>query len=136
MPSFSLDSVVAARGFTLDAWIAVARWQHHRVRDHFGPESDLFVILSEDVGQYPTGTPVHWVIADLVARILALENSDRTRVTFTLDAVISGQAITIDAVIKSTVAASLTVDATITRGGSFTIDAVVVPTFTIDAYIV
>lgn len=122
--------------FTIDAWITGDRWQHHRVNDHYGPESDLYVVLSEDVGKYVEGTPLHHVVEDMVARIVQLENYQRTFGTFSIDADITDRVFTIDAVISGTIAGSFTIDADIKSIGSFTIDADIVGRFTIDAMIV
>ena len=72
--------------FTLDAFIQGERWKHHRQRDHTGADSDLYVMLSTDVGKYPAFTPIHYVLADLVARLIYLEDYRRTYGSFTIDA--------------------------------------------------
>lgn len=122
--------------FTIDAWIVGERWQHHRIRDHFGIDSDLYVVLSEAIGKYQAYTPLHWVLDDMVARITALENNDRVRSTFTIDAEITDKVFTVDAIISGTQSGSFTIDANIRPYGSFTIDAQLVGRFTIDAMIV
>lgn len=129
--------------FTADAWILGERWQHHRVRDHFGVDTDLFVVLSEDVGPYVAFTPLHYVIEDMVSRIVALESGEKQTGSFTADAFIATSgtygkgAIFADAVIRKTgMAGSFTADAVLKRGGSFTADAFILLAFTADAYIV
>ena len=66
------------------------RWRHHRLRDHFGYESDLYVTLSEPLGPWPVGTPVHYVIASLLDQITALQSTNHTVLYFTANAVLLG----------------------------------------------
>jgi hypothetical protein len=138
--SFTGDAEVVAKHFTGDAWIIGDRWKHHRTRDHFGIESDLYVTLSEAIGPYPMFTPIHFVIADLMDRLNALETSTKHVRTFTGDAVISRLFFTGDAIIKATTLESLfTGNAWIGTLHSFTGDAWIIPlpsTFTGDAFIV
>jgi hypothetical protein len=122
--------------FTLDAVITHEHWKHHRLRDHFGADSDLYIMLSERVGKYEAFTPIHHVLADMVARLGWLEDYSRTRSSFTLDAVISSQVIPLDAVVKRTMSGSFTLDARLIHTGSFTLDAHLVGRFTLDAFIV
>ena len=136
LPAFAIDAVIAARSFTIDAWIIGERWKHHRVRDHFGPESDLYVVLSEKVGKYEAFTPIHWVLADMAQRLVYLEDYTRTKASFSVDAWISDQVIVVDAVIKRTISGSLLVDAVLSKGGVFTVDACIAGIFTINAFIV
>ena len=143
MASITADAVIAARGFTADAWIIGGRQRHHRVRDHFGAESDLYVVLSEDIGPYIAYTPIHWVLADFVERIEALENTNRHRANLTADAFLAangtyGQGFfTADAVKAETITvATLTADAVFGYGGTFTADAFLAGAITMDAYIV
>jgi len=140
--SITADAVISYRHFTADAWIMGERQRHHRVRDHFGAESDLYVVLSEDVAPYVAFTPVHWVLSDMVARIAALENNDRVRASFVADAFIAangtyGQGyFTADAVFYKAATGSFTADATFTYGGTFTADAFIAGGITADAFIV
>ena len=140
--SFTADAIVAARSFTADAWIMGDRWKHHRVRDHFGMESDLYVSLSADVGPYVAFTPVHFVLEDMLARLERLENSNRVRDSFTADGWIAASGtyglgiIRADAVIKDAGSGSFTADAILVTGGSFTANAIIMPSFTANAYIV
>ena len=135
--TFTVDAEIANRSFTIDAFILNSNAQrHHRIRDHYGADSDLNVVLSKNIGKYVAYTPVHWVLEDLLARIALLEDYDHVRSSFTVDAYITTNSIYIDAVIGSTSAGSFTVDAYIILGSSFTIDAVIMPSFTIDAFIV
>jgi len=141
--AFTTDAEIAPLRFTADAWIMAERWKHHRVRDHFGIESDLYVALSERVGKYEAFTPIHWVLVDIVARIDALEDSDRVRSSFVADALIAANGTwglgfwAADATfMRSYSVSTLTVDAVLARGGSFSADAVVMPRLTIDAFIV
>jgi len=140
--SVTADATIYPRRFMADAWILGERWKHHRVRDHFGIESDLYVALSSNVGPYIAFTPIHWVLEDMITRIQALENSNRIRSNFTADAwlALSGTygrgVFRIDAVIfEAGVASSFSIDARITSGGSFTMDAWVLSAFTMNAYI-
>ena len=145
----ALDAEITARGFTMDAWIVNDRWRHHRERDHFGPESDLHVVLSEDVEGYPASTPIHFVLDDLVRRLTNIESSNRVRASFTADAYLYKPATAsfdIDATIKGSVSDSFTVDGFFTDEpfGTFALDAFIgspdedygQTTFTIDAFIV
>jgi hypothetical protein len=141
--SLTADAEVASRRFTVDAWVMGERWRHHRVRDHMGMESDLYVTLSEDVGKYAAYTPIHWVLADLVARITSLEDSNQHRASFVADAwvALSGTyghgVLRADSVIRRTgMAGSLLANAVITRGSSFAADAVILAGFRADAFIV
>lgn len=148
MPSatFTTDAYIVARHFSVDAWILGAGQKHHRVRDHFGPESDLYVVLDATIGKYIEGTPVHWVIADMVERLSFLEDWNRVRDSFTLDAWLAssgtyGQGVfSIDSVVEATVtftgSSGIKVDAWVITGGSFSLDATIMPSFTIDAFII
>lgn len=143
MATFTADAVIAARRFTADAWIMGERWRHHRTRDHFGIESDLYVVLSEDVGPYVAFTPIHYVLEDILDRLAFLEDYERTRRTFTADAWLAASgtygrgAIFTDSVIKKTITGnSFTADARIARGGSFTANAYIQLVFTANAYII
>lgn len=141
--SFTADAVISYRRFTADAWIIGERQRHHRVRDHFGVESDLYVALSADVGPYIAYTPVHWVLSDMIARIEALENNNQVRANFTADAFIAASGtygsgfVFADAVIKaSSGTLTFTADAVFGYGGSITADACIAGGITADAYIV
>lgn len=147
--SFTIDAEIAARGFTIDAWIISERWRHHRTRDHFGPESDLYVVLSQDVEGYSASTPIHYVLADLVSRLSSLESSNRMRSRFTVDAYLYAPmfgSFTADSAVLDTMAGSFTVDSYFTDQpfGNFTLDAFIGDpdeeyarfSFTIDAFIV
>lgn len=135
--SFTGDSEIVARHFYGDAWIIADRWRHHRIRDHEGAESDLYVVLAANVGPYVAGTPIHYVLEDMVARLLALESATRQRGSFTGDAWISDDAFTGDAMIhRPDITGSFTGDAEIVRGGAFTGDAWIQAAFTGDAFII
>ena len=145
MPSstFSADAVISPHSFTADAWILGERARHHRVRDHFGSDSDLYIVLDTNIGPYVAFTPVHYVLEDMVSRIEALENNDRVRASFTADAFLAtsgtwGQGfVTADAVIeKLGLSDTFTADAAIALGGTFTADAWIAGSFTADAWIV
>ena len=139
MASFTLDAEVSARSFTIDAVIfGAGRWQHHRIDDHYGSDSDLLVVLSSDVGPYVAYTPIHYVLSSILDRLTSLETTTKVRYTFTIDALIdTSGSFTIDARIisMSTVDASFTVDAVFGQGLSFSADAFIAAAFTIDAFI-
>lgn len=144
--SFSVDAYIVARSFSMDAWILGEGQKHHRVRDHFGPESDLYVVLDSTIGKYIEGTPVHWVISDLVDRLNYLEDWNRKRGSFTLDSWLAASGtygrgvFDADAIVEATITftgtSGIKVDAYIIKGGSFSADATIMPIFTIDAFIV
>jgi len=145
MPTATLtaDAVVAPLRITADAWIADERWRHHRIRDHMGAESDLYVVLSERIGPYEMYTPIHWVIDDMVTRILALESGNKVlNLSFVADAWIAVSGTyqrgnwVVDAVIGKSQSGSFKADAVLSRGGAITADAVIMPSFTADAFIV
>jgi len=69
--------------FSASAIVHIGRWQHHRLRDHFGAESDLYVMLSTAIGPWEEGTPVHFVIEDLLNRLAALESASHVIGSFT-----------------------------------------------------
>lgn len=140
--SLTADAVVVMPYFTADAWIIGERQRHHRIRDHFGMESDLYVALSEDIGPYIAFTPVHWVLSDMVARIESLENNNRRRANFTADAFVAANGtygygyFFADAVQGDVGTGSFTADATFTHGGTFTADAFFAGSIIARAYIV
>jgi len=136
--------------FTLDAWIIADRHPHHRVRDHYGLELATNIVLDEAVGGYPARTTVQEVLAGLYARVIALDSFNHHVSTFTLDAAIlalggvSGSgtltgALALYSVLRGTRSGDFTLDAWLARGGSFTLDAVILvpsPSFTLDAWII
>jgi hypothetical protein len=145
MPTGTLpaDAVIAPRQFTADAWIAGKHWRHHRVYDHYGSDSDLYISLAERIGKYEAFTPIHFVLADMVDRIVSLESSSKQRSSFTADAWIAvsgtweaGVIWANSVIFKSGLSGSFTIDAVVTRGGAFTLDAVIVKSFTVNAFIV
>lgn len=128
---------MAEGSFTGDAFISDYGQKHHRLHDHRGADSDLYVVLSQRIGPYEEYTPVHFVISDLLDRIARLESSDRVRSSFTGDAYIATTMFTGDAVIKQlAIEGSFTGDAYVAFGGSFTGDAFIQQMFTGDAYII
>lgn len=137
--------------FTANAYIHGGRWQHHRLRDHFGVESDLYVVLDERLGPWEEGTPIHFVIDDLMARITELESANRLHGTFTANAYLlrpgsvvetaAGTwrgAIWADAITKRTLSGSFTTGAWLTGGGTISANAIIIGrrTFTADAVLV
>lgn len=136
--------------FTADAWILGERWRHHRQRDHFGVDSDLYVALSEPIGPWDEFTPVHFVIEDLMARLVALETSTHVLGSFTCNAYFAAPGTWIespagtwtsiarlDAVIGSLATTdSFTADAFFNMADDFTADAYLVGKFSADAVLV
>jgi hypothetical protein len=137
--------------FTASAVIHGGRWQHHRLRDHFGVESDLYIVLNERLGPWEEGTPIHFVIDDLLARIEALESANRVQGTFTANAyllnpgsIVESSAGTwrgifwADAITKRTMSSSFTAQAWLTGGGKITMNAIIIGRrrFTADAVLV
>jgi len=138
--SFTLDAEVLPRRFTADAWLVNDTFQqHHRLRDHFGADSDLYVMLSKSIGKYVEYTPVHYVLEDMMERLTYLEDYERTRSSFTLDAAITTNSIYIDAVIASTMSGpsfGFELEAWVRLGASFTFDARIHDVFTVDPFII
>jgi hypothetical protein len=130
----SADAFFAYRGFTASAYIVADGFQTHDInRDHHGILSDLRVAISEDIGSYVAFTPVHWVLDDLLARLIALESATRVTSAVTADSWIAlsgtyGLGIfTADAVSAVTVEFDqLTADAEFILGGSFTANAEII----------
>lgn len=110
--------------FTVDAWLVGGRWQHHRLRDHFGSESDLNVALEGPLGHWMQGTPIHYVLEDLWNRTQALESAAHMLGTFKVDAVI-GMYFTASALIHGSVSGSFLARAWMAGGGRFTCNAVI-----------
>lgn len=107
-----------------------ARARHHREHDHKGSDLDLYVALSGPVGPWTAGTPIHFVLADLVTRISQLESgSVLVRPgAFSAYAYFIGTTIYANAVIGGTASGSLTANAVLndwTQFGSFSANAVV-----------
>lgn len=133
---------MATGSFVLSAWIMGDRWQHHRTRDHFGPENATYVVCDAPIGRFPPGTPVPVILDDMFSRLSRLESVDIKRGTFTVDAFIAASGtyghglFWMDSVVKGTQTGSFAIDATITAGGSFTMDAYIAGRFFLDAFIV
>ena len=148
MPSTTvvLDAYVTHPFFTLNAWVISGRHRHHRTRDHFGADSDLYITLDEPVGPWGAGTPVKFVIQDLYDRINRLTSFNHNIRVAWLDAYVLAPATTsggkgvkpLDAIVKVTPSSSFTVAALIVRGGSATINAWVRPNgrFYLNAFVV
>lgn len=140
-----IDDGSIASSFTGDAYITIGtpgddsiieRWQHHRLRDHFGYESDLYVTLSGRIGPWEEGTPIHYVIEDLLTRMDALEGSTHKVFSFTADATFLApggpvettagtwtSVFTGNAIKKRTMTGSFTASAYFDHKGSFTANA-------------
>lgn len=139
MPDFLLDSVIAPQGFSVDAVIfGDGRWQHSRIYDHFGTDSDELVVLSRAIGPYPAYTPIKYVLSDIFDRLAQIDSSNRYFADFTIDALVDTSfTITLDARIFGTIvqSGSFSIDATYGQGLSFSVDAVLIRTFTVDAFL-
>jgi hypothetical protein len=147
MPSatFTFDADIAFKRFSADAVIVGNRLRHDRTNDHTGTQDTTTVVLSDAIGGYAAGTTVQAVLADLAARLVALESSTRRRGSWTVDAFIRPRFVA-DAVIRRTITPSgFTANAAISLSGpgSFTLNAVIktpdssnAQTFTIGAFLV
>jgi hypothetical protein len=127
--------------FSADAIVGTAtaqRWRHHRLRDHFGFESDENVALSAPLGPFPAGTPIHDVVDDLISRLTALESGNHYVFSFTGNGYILAPGTVVEtspgtwrgaffmsAALKKNMTGSFTANAVITRGGRFTANAVI-----------
>jgi hypothetical protein len=122
--------------FTANAYIHGGRWQHHRLRDHFGVESDLYVVLSSRIGPWIEGTPVHFVIDDLIARLNSLESADHVLGQVTANAYLLAPGSVVetpagtwrgifsaDAIASKAISGSTIARAWIVGGGTFTVNA-------------
>jgi hypothetical protein len=121
----------------LDAWVVGGRHRHHRERDHFGADSDLYTVLANPIGPWPVGTPVTYVLADIYQRQTSLSSANRIIRVLHVDGLVlaagpssapvvpgSGRGITfLNATVKAHRSASFTVDALQMPGGRFTVDA-------------
>jgi len=132
---------MASGSLSANALIVGGRAGHSRFYDHFGTEPDTVVVLDGAIGQYPSGTTVHVVLASLVDRISALEGATHRSATFSIGAWIGGTSI--NAVItKHGITFTKHLDAEIRRGlsTSFAANSVLVrhPTgsFSADAYFI
>lgn len=113
------------------------RWRHHRTRDHFGIDSDLYVVLSEPIGPFAAGTPIHHVIDALVAGQAALESGNHQVSNFNANAVLHGAgglitiggtstgAFSANSIIKTATPRSFDAFAWVVMGGTFTANAVI-----------
>ena len=136
MATFTADAVIEPLRFTVDAFVFGKGYKHHRVNDHYGPESDLHVTLTSDIGKYPSGTPIHYVLDDLASRIIILESSDHIRASFSLDAIVDTSAtFSVDASVAGTSSGSFDADAWFSRGDTFALDAWLKTAFTVDAFL-
>jgi len=60
--------------FRADAWIVGSRTGHSRFYDHYGTQTDTVVVIDGPIDKFPSGTNVHVVLADIFARLVALES--------------------------------------------------------------
>jgi len=97
----TLDAEIVPRHFFAEAWIIGRRSGHSRFLDHFGTEPDTVVVLDGAIEKYASGTDVHTVLTDIVARITALEGGNHRVRTFTMGAFIQPY-FRADAILKKT----------------------------------
>ena len=140
MATFTFDAVITDRRFFLSAWVVGQRWQHSRELDHFGTQPDTVIVLDGAIAKYADGAVLHDVLEDMVARITALENANHVVPSpFTLDAFIQ-PSFPLNAVFFKTTTATFTLDALLSGGGSFTLDAFLLraasASFTFSAYLI
>jgi hypothetical protein len=102
--SRTIDSFIAPRRFGADAWIIGGRNRHSRLDDHFGTQPDSYVFIDGPVGPHPSGTDLHTVLLDIVARLSALEDGYHRVSSFDAGAIIAPW-MTLGAVIKKTITA-------------------------------
>lgn len=129
---------MATGSFSIAARLVGGRIKHHRLHDHYGAESTQFVAIENAIGPWGQGTPIQYVIADLFARINALESAYHHFFHFTIDALIP-PSFNLDAIIFGSAGNfSFTMDSWKGRGGSFHIDATVRNStrFTLDSVLV
>jgi len=131
--------------------MTAARNPHRRDLDHFGQDSDEFVGLSAAIGPFPAQTPVKYVLEWLASQVGSLTASTHRLSTFTLNAYVLAPGSTVgsapgnirsvfalNAVVKKTQTSSLTLNAYVIKGGTFTLNAWVrgYASFTLDAFVV
>lgn len=127
------------------------RHRHHRQRDHFGSDSDLYVGIDGPIGPWEQYTPVKYVLEDLYSKMATLASSNRHVATFAVNAYVLAPGSTVGSVpgnirsiftVKATVkkagAGSFIIYAIVIKGGNFTINAWVRGhgTLTINAFVV
>lgn len=95
---------------------------HSRADDHFGTQDDTTIILADPIGEYAAGTTLATILADLYDLAAGWEEEPQGR--FGINAWILPY-LTMNAVIRGTQSAAFGIDARISRGGSFGIDAIV-----------
>lgn len=113
---------------------------HDRQNDHFGTQLDTVVVLDGPIGRYVSGTDLHTVLVDLVARITAVESTARVISRFAVDAFIA-PCFRLDAVIfRAGSAATFSLDARVAGGASFTLNSLLTrpssASFTLAAYFI
>lgn len=123
---------------SLDAWLGGGRVKHHRLHDHTGAESDLFVAIDDAIGDWLPGTPIHYVLKDLYDRVISLQQSSKQVHSFSAQAMI-GWWFSASASISGPVETSFRMDACFGYGGQvsmnawlsggsvFLLDAIVIP---------
>lgn len=148
----TLDAYVSRPFFTLDAWVVSGRHRHHRDRDHFGADSDLYVAIDEPIGPWGAGTPVKYVIEDLYERISVLTSGthvvrvmymDAYVLSFSTDSapVVPGVGLgvkTLDAIVLTAESSSFVLNSWVIHGGTFSVDAWVhgYGSFSVNAFVI
>lgn len=122
---------------TLDAFLAGGRVKHHRLHDHIGAESDLYVAIDSPIGSWEAGTPIHYVIEDLYLRVLELQYGPRVSYSFTADSFI-GWWFSLDSLLIGTISKSFIVEAQLGKGGLWTIESLLCggAWFSLDAIVI
>jgi hypothetical protein len=118
---------------TLDSWVIGGRHRHHRTRDHFGADSDLYITIEQPIGPWGSGTPVKYVLEDLYARMATLTSATRNNRVASLNAFVLAPSTTsggrgvkpLNAIVFKNVSNSITLNCMVTKGGFATVDAVV-----------
>lgn len=99
---------------------------HDRTALHSGTDQDLVVLLADAVGGYATGTDLHTVLAAIEELLSSRESTARIVSLFSLSAInrrTESFSRTFDAIVRATI------------GASFTLDSVIMPTFSLNAIV-
>lgn len=63
-------------GASAGAVISAGTFGHSRQYDHYGTQLDSVVVIDGPIGPWASGTDLHTVLADMVARVSALESGN------------------------------------------------------------
>lgn len=138
MASFTADAVVVSSDsniFTIHAYIVNDRWRHDINNDHFGDLSSLSVIIDAPVGQWQTGTPLHFVLDWFAQRVIDIESVNKQISSFTSNAYVLAPGSTVEVsgtVFGVWISYSVFLDS---NSVSFTADAIKGLIFTLDAHL-